>query len=218
MGDWHLASQQLPSAQIHTQFFSVTAPGAIAAVAALLQQGQVTIFPTDTVYGVGSNAFQSEAITRLYTVKKRSLDKGIPLLLADLADIDKVALSLPAAARTYIQRFWPGPLTLVVPKRPELPDILSTNANIAVRIPDCDATRTLIRMTGGAVAATSANLSGQPPAQTAVQALDTFHGLVAAILDGGSALQGQSSTVVDCTVDPPRILRAGPITADDLTL
>ncbi|MCA9959740.1 MAG: threonylcarbamoyl-AMP synthase [Anaerolineales bacterium] len=201
-----------------TELWDAIMPEAITRTATLLQQGQLVVFPTDTVYGVGAHAFQAEAIARLYTAKIRSFEKGIPILLADLADLEKVSLSLPDIAQTYIEQFWPGPLTLVVRKRPTLPDNLSPNENIAVRIPDNAVARALIRAVGGAVAATSANISGQPPAQTAKQAFDALQDTVAVVLDGGPAPQGQASTVVDCTQNPPRILRPGPITANDLAL
>ncbi|MBE2202166.1 MAG: threonylcarbamoyl-AMP synthase [Anaerolinea sp.] len=218
MRDEQLVTPPQSSAQRQTQLWPAHLPDAIVKTAALLQQGELVVFPTDTVYGLGAHAFQPAAIACLYAVKLRPFTKSIPILLADLSDLENVSLSLPPLAQRYIQQFWPGPLTLVVRKRPELPAILSTDETIAVRIPDCTAARALIRAAGGAVAATSANLSGQPPAQTAAQALAALDGMVAVVLDGGPSPQGQASTVVDCTTNPPRLLRPGPITAHDLAL
>ena len=112
----------------------------------------------------------------------------------------------------------PGPLTLVLPRRPELPALLSPNENVAVRIPESEVARAVIRAAGGAVATSSANRSGEPGARTAGEALAALEGLVAAIVDGGPAEHGAASTIVDCTISPPRILRPGPLTLEELGL
>jgi len=195
-----------------------TSAEAIATAAQLLRQGQLVVFPTDTVYGVGSFAFDAVAVERLFAAKQRPSDKGIPILLADIADLDKVARDIPSVARTYIAKFWPGPLTLVVPRHPSLPANLAPNDSVAVRIPDSDIARAIIRQAGGAVAATSANLSGQSPAQTAVEGMAYLGDVTAAVVDGGPSPGGAVSTIVDCTVSPPKLLRIGPITAVDLSL
>ena len=188
----------------------------ITTTAVALQQGDLVVLPTDTVYGVGCDAFNARAIERLFSAKQRPLDKGIPILLADITDLDKVARDIPDLARQYIAQFWPGPLTLVMPRHPDLPAVLAPDDTIAVRIPDNDVARTLIRIAGGAIAATSANQSGQPPATTAQMALSALDGLVASVLDDGLSPGGQASTVVDCTGATPTILREGPITMADL--
>jgi L-threonylcarbamoyladenylate synthase len=113
-------------------------------------------------------------------------------------------------------RFWPGPLTLIVPLHPDLPANISPNDSIAVRIPDCEVARDLIRAAGGAVAATSANQSGQPPAQTGAEALAALDGLVTAVLDDGPTPGGVPSTIITFVDGQVRIIRAGPISADDL--
>jgi L-threonylcarbamoyladenylate synthase len=158
------------------------------------------------------------AIDRLYAVKGRPAEKGIPILLGDVADVAHVAGIIPPAAAALMAHFWPGPLTLIVPRRPELPANLSPDDTIAVRVPDHALARALIRAAGGAVAATSANVSGQPPARAADEALAVLGGRVAAVLDDGPSPGGMASTVVDCTVDPPVVRRAGPLTAADLGL
>jgi L-threonylcarbamoyladenylate synthase len=191
---------------------------ATESAAALLRAGRLVVFPTDTVYGVGADAWDGTAVARLYQVKERPRHKGIPILLGDAAALDEVAAAIPDSARRYMEAFWPGPLTLIVPKSPRLPAAISANEKVAVRLPDHDVTRALIRAAGGAAAATSANLSGQPPARSGEAALAALGDRVAAVLDDGPAPGGVASTVVDCTVAPPRVLRPGPITAADLSL
>ena len=193
-------------------------PTAIATAADLLRRGLPVVLPTDTVYGVGVLPFDAAAVDRLYAVKGRPAEKGIPILLGDVADVAHVAGIIPPAAAVLMAHFWPGPLTLIVPRRPELPANLSPDDTIAVRVPDHAVTRALIRAAGGAVAATSANVSGQPPARAADEALLALGGRVAAVLDDGPSPGGVASTVVDCTVDPPVVRRVGPLAAADLGL
>ena len=121
-------------------------PQAIALTAAAIKRGELVVFPTDTLYGIGTNAFDEKAILSLYAVKKRPLDKGIPILLADIADLERVAEAVPQVAEDLMARFWPGPLTLIVPKKNILPRALSNNSGIAVRIPDNEIARALIRI------------------------------------------------------------------------
>jgi len=199
-----------------TELLDANETGAIARAAALLVAGQIVAFPTDTLYGVGVNPFDATAIERLYVMKARSLDKGIPILLADASDLTRVAAAVPPLAQRLISEYWPGPLTLVLPKHPDLPANISPNANIAVRIPDHPIGRQVIRQAGGCVATTSANLSGEPPTATAAAAFAALENLIAAVLDGGPAEHGLSSTIVDCTVDPPAVLRRGPIDLEAL--
>jgi L-threonylcarbamoyladenylate synthase len=213
-----LEKDKEPLSRVMTRRLSAATAQDIAATAVAIQQGALVVFPTDTVYGVGVNAFDEEAVQRLYAVKGRPSDKGIPILLADRADLAKVTAHVPPLAQTLIDRFWPGPLTLILPKHPGLPATISDNEGVAVRIPDHIAARALIRQAGGAVAASSANRSGQSPAQTAEQALTELDGLVEIILDGGPTEMSMASTIIDCTQTTPQILRLGPITAADINL
>jgi L-threonylcarbamoyladenylate synthase len=204
--------------KLSTRVLSAGAPSAVAEAAAWLRRGYPVVFPTDTVYGVGVLPFDDRAVEWLYAVKGRPATKGIPILLADLGHIDAVAAQVPAAARALIERFWPGPLTLVVPRRPELPENISPDGSIAVRLPDHPIARALIREAGGAVATSSANRSGQAPARDASEALDSLGGYVAAILDDGASPGGVASTVVDCTGVRPVVTREGPLSAAVLGL
>lgn len=202
---------------MRTIVLNASTPGAIEEAVGLLTSGGLVAFPTDTLYGVGSSITDSRAIRRLFEAKERPLDKGIPILLADARDVDQVATDVPEKARVYMARHWPGPLTLIVPRRSGLPAVLAPGESIAVRVPDHPVARRFIRAAGGAVAATSANLSGQPAALNASEVLAAMDGRISAILDGGPVHVGEASTIVDCTVNPPRVLRQGPIGAEALT-
>lgn len=186
---------------------------AFAAAAGLLRAGELVAFPTDTVYGVGAVCWNEEAVARLYTAKLRSLDKAIPILIADPADLALVAGDLPRAGIQLAEAFWPGPLTLIVPKAAAVPDAVTAGGDtVAVRIPNHDLARALIRAAGAPLATTSANLSGGPSPVTAEEVAAQLAGRVAMILDGGRCPGGAASTVIDVTGPVPRILRAGPIT------
>jgi L-threonylcarbamoyladenylate synthase len=183
---------------------------ALARAVKLVRSGKLIAFPTDTVYGIGACAFQKEAIESIYHIKDRSHQKAIPILLADLEDLRDITPPLSSSAERLAERFWPGALTLVLPLLPSLPDNLSPSPTIGVRIPDLDSARAMIRVTGP-LAATSANLSGEPPALTANQVWENLGGSVRLILDGGKAPGGVSSTVVDCCGETPQLLRKGPL-------
>ena len=203
---------------LNTSYLRAGQSSAITEATAWLRRGFPVVFPTDTVYGVGVMPFEEAAIERLYAVKGRPASKGIPILLSDPVYLELVAGAIPPAARSLIERFWPGPLTLIVPRAPGLPDLISPNDNIAVRIPDHAIARALIREAGGAVATTSANLSGQEPARTGEAALAALEGRVAVVLDDGPSPGDRPSTIVDCTGAQPVIARLGPLSAADLGL
>lgn len=201
---------------VTTQVLAAGDPETIAAAAAAVQSGELVIVPTDTVYGVGANAFDDRAVRRLYAAKQRERSKGIPILIAEPVDLPTIALDIPPLAEALIARFWPGPLTLILPKHPDLPPSISETDSIAVRMPDHALCRAIIRACGGALAATSANLSGQAPALVVREALDDLAGRAAVAVDDGPSGGQVASTVLDVTGDEPRILRAGPLTMDDL--
>lgn len=202
---------------METKLLNADTPGAIEEAADLLKQGHIIAFPTDTLYGVGVDPFNSAAIEQLYQVKERVADKGIPILLADISDLEKVAQDISNLAQSLIEQYWPGPLTLIVPRHPRLPAMLSPNEGIAVRIPDHAISRAFIRAAGGIVATSSANHSGEQPARNAAEAFRVMNGQISAVLDGGSVQHGQGSTVLDCMSDPPQVLREGPVTVKNLS-
>jgi len=198
---------------------NVTSPDlrGLEAAAALLRAGELVAFPTDTVYGVGAICFDAGAVAKLYTAKLRSLDKAIPILIADPQDLDLVAGPLSDSALRLVRHFWPGALTLVVPRGRRVPhSVTSGGETVAVRIPDLALARALIRAADAPLATTSANVSGNAPALTAAEVADQLGGRIAMILDGGACPGVVASSVVDVTGSVPRILRAGPITGDQL--
>lgn len=189
----------------------ILAPDAdgLARAAELLRAGQVVAFPTDTVYGVGLSAAHPDRLGALFELKRRPLDRRIPILLADLSQVAS-SFVVDERARALAGRFWPGALTLVLPG----PD----GASQAFRAPDHPVALDLIRASGP-IFATSANISDQPDTLGADEVLIAFatsqDGL-AAVVDGGAVPGGVASTVLDLTVSPARVLRPGPITADAL--
>lgn len=201
---------------METIVLNAKTPDAIEKAARLLLAGHLVAFPTDTLYGVGSSIADDRAIRELFVAKERALDKGIPVLLADATDVERVAADVPQVARDFMARYWPGPLTIIVSRLAGLPAALAPGSSVAVRVPDHPVARRLIRAAGGAVAATSANLSGRRPALDANEAFAVLDGRIAAVLDGGPVRLGQASTIVDCTVSPPQIVRQGPIAAATL--
>jgi L-threonylcarbamoyladenylate synthase len=172
-------------------------------------------FPTDTVYGVGALAFDTDAVERVYWAKERPVEKAIPVLLGAASQIEEVSSDVPPSARLLAARFWPGPLTLVIGKKLTVPRTVAAGATIGVRVPDHGTALALLRVSGP-MAVTSANLSGRPSAQTAAQVLAQLDGKVDLILDGGKTPGGMASTVVDCTQTELKILRPGPVSLDDM--
>jgi L-threonylcarbamoyladenylate synthase len=181
----------------------------------ILQNGGIVAFPTDTVYGLGALAFYSNAIESIYTAKDRPIEKAIPVLIADINDLEMVAEDIPVMARIFASRFWPGPLTCIVPKKHTLPLAVSATSTVAVRIPDHTAARALLRA-AGPMAVTSANISGQASPATAQDVYAQLNGRIPLILDGGKTPGGVPSTLVDCTGEKPVVLREGPISLADL--
>ncbi len=181
----------------------------------ILSQGGLVAFPTDTVYGLGALAWDAQAIEKLFVVKGRESAKAIAVLLGSPADLPRVAETMGAAASRLAECFWPGALTLVVPRRPDLPENLSPLPTIGVRMPDHPTALELLRL-AGPLAVTSANLSGLNSTTTAQEVLAQLGGRIQVILDGGRTPGGQPSTVVDCTGAEPVILRQGPITPEQI--
>jgi L-threonylcarbamoyladenylate synthase len=194
-----------------TRLLPASQPDAVEQALLILRGGGLVAFPTDTVYGVGALAFDGAAVESIYAAKDRPIEKAIPVLIADLADLDKVAVEIPAMARILAAHFWPGPLTLIVPKRPGLPEAVSATDTVAVRIPDHPVARALLRA-AGPMAVTSANLSGQASPTDAEEVMRQLGGRIPLVIDGGVTPGGIPSTLVDCLGADPIILREGPLT------
>src|SRR5574341_585557 len=200
---------------MNTLVLRADSPEAIQRAMEILHTGGLVAFPTDTVYGVGALAFDGRAVESIYMAKDRPAEKAIPVLLGDSADLGKITPRVPEMARRLAARFWPGPLTLVVPKKSNLPEAVSATDTVGVRVPSHRAARTLLQA-AGPMAVTSANISGQPSPSTADEVLAQLGERIGLILDGGRTPGGTPSTVVDCTGQQPAIVRAGPITLEDI--
>jgi len=185
-------------------------PGAIEEALRVVQNGGLVAFPTDTVYGVGGAAFDARAVRRIYGAKGRSEEKAIPVLLAGLGDLGRVAAEVSPDLRRLAARFWPGPLTLVVVRHADLPSEVSPDPTVGLRVPDHPVALELLAA-AGPMAVTSANRSRGPNPTSAAQVLSALGGRIELILDGGHTPGGRPSTVVDCTQHPPLLLRSGPI-------
>lgn len=200
---------------MNTEILSATSPNAITSALEILLSGGLVAFPTDTVYGVGCLAFHPKAIESIYVAKDRPIEKAIPVLIGDEEDLVKVADEIPIFAMKLINRYWPGPLTLLVPKKPTLPEAISATNTVGVRVPDHEVARSLLRL-AGPMAVTSANISGQESPRTAQEVFAQLGGRIAMVIDGGETPGGIPSTLVDCTGDEIQILREGPIPKEEL--
>ncbi len=198
-----------------TEILSAHDAQAIRYAADVLRHDGLVAFPTDTVYGVGALVFREAAVQRLYRVKGRSTDKAIAVLVAHHADLLNIAGVLTPAAQQVAQKFWPGPVTLVVPRHPRLPKAVSGLPTVGVRQPDHPQLHDLLLLTGP-LAVTSANRSGEANTLTAQEVLAQLSGRIDLILDGGRVNGGVPSTVVDVTGSQPVILRAGPVSAAEI--
>jgi L-threonylcarbamoyladenylate synthase len=198
-----------------TEVISAQDPQAVRYAADVLRHDGLVAFPTDTVYGVGALVFREAAVQRLYRVKGRSTDKAIAVLVAQHADLLNIAGTLTASARQVAQKFWPGPLTLVVARHPRLPKAVSALPTVGVRQPDHPVVAQLLHLTGP-LAVTSANRSGEPNTLTAQEVQAQLDGRIDLILDGGRVNGGIPSTVVDVTGSEPVILRPGPVSAEEI--
>jgi tRNA threonylcarbamoyl adenosine modification protein (Sua5/YciO/YrdC/YwlC family) len=186
------------------------------AAAAAAQAGGLVVMPTDTVYGIGADAFNAAAVRALLAAKGRGPDMPVPVLVGSWSTIDGLVLQVTPTARTLIEAFWPGGLSLVLQHAPSLAwDLGDTAGTVMVRMPLHPVALDLLR-TVGPMAVSSANRSGQPPATTAEQAREQLGMDVAVYLDGGVAPVGVASTIVDLTGEVPRVLRQGAVTLDRL--
>jgi len=198
-----------------TEILRADHPVALPHAVDVLKHGGVVAFPTDTVYGLAALPFTAETVERLYFVKGRNNLKAIAILIGAVSDLGLVALAMTPLAESLAKRFWPGPMTLIVPSSPALPANLSPTPTVGVRMPNHPVALALLRQ-AGPLAVTSANLSGGANAKTVQEVLAQLDGRVHLVLDGGPTPGGVPSTVVDCTNAKPKIVRAGPITEQQI--
>jgi tRNA threonylcarbamoyl adenosine modification protein (Sua5/YciO/YrdC/YwlC family) len=190
--------------------------GALSAAAHCVSSGQLVVLPTDTVYGIGADAFDANAVNDLLAAKGRGRDMPVPVLVGSWSTIDGLVSVITDRTRSLIEAFWPGGLTLVVEHAPTLAwDLGDARGTVAIRMPLHPVAIELLESTGP-MAVSSANRSGQPPATTALQAREQLGESVAVYLDGGPAHAGVASTIVDVTAEVPRVLRAGAVGIDAL--
>ena len=200
-----------------TQYLSADDPQTPGIAAQILQKGDLVAIPTETVYGLGANGLDEQAVAKIFEAKGRPQDNPLILHIAEAADMEKFCHSIPEAAWRLAEKFWPGPLTMVLPAKPTVPARTTAGlSTVAVRCPDCAVTRQIIRLAGVPVAAPSANISGKPSTTTAEHVRHDHDGRIAAIVDGGPCRVGVESTIIDLSEDTPRLLRPGGITPEQL--
>lgn len=201
-----------------TQFLDARNPDnradSIAAATAAVKSGRLVVMPTDTVYGIGADAFDSRAVAALLAAKGRGRDMPVGVLVGSWNTIEGLVYSVPDSARELIRAFWPGALSLVVRQAPSLQwDLGDARGTVMLRMPLHPVAIDLLRQTGP-MAVSSANVSGRPPATTAQEAQRQLGDLVDVYLDGGTAEQQAASTIVDLTGAAPKLLREGPVSAE----
>ena len=187
----------------------------VALGARLIREGELVGFPTETVYGLGANALDARAVAKIFEAKGRPQDNPLITHVACVEEIPSLVRAIPAAARKLMEAFWPGPMTLILPKADCIPDAVSAGLDtVGIRLPANADARRLIRAAGCPIAAPSANRSGRPSPTTALHVLEDMDGRIPLILDGGACQVGVESSVIDATGEVPVILRPGGITPE----
>ena len=182
-----------------------------------LNSGGVVVFPTDTLYGLGADVFSLAALQRIFSIKGRRADLALPVLVAGLDQVEAVAQPMSAQAQRLAERFWPGPLTLVMPRSPDLPGLVTGGADtVAVRMPGHPVPLELARRLGRPITGTSANRSGQPDLLDLSALENQLGNLVDHIIQTGPVPAGTASTIVNVTGDTPQLLRGGAISLEEI--
>lgn len=185
--------------------------------AIIIQEGGLVAFPTETVYGLGADALNAKAVEKIFEAKGRPANKGLIAHIADIKDVYKLAKEVPKEAELLMKKFWPGPLTIVLKKSKIVPDVTSGGMDtIAIRMPAHKVALALIKEAKTPIAAPSANMSGMPSPTDAEQVIETMQGKIDVIIDSGKTYIGVASTVLDMTVNPPRILRQGALSKEEI--
>ena len=189
----------------------------LQAVAALIKNGETVVFPTETVYGLGANAFDPEAVKKIFVAKGRPNDNPLIVHISEIAEVEPLVAEIPKKAIKLMEVFWPGPLTLIMKKSERIPDEVSAGLDtVGIRFPDHPIARAFIKMSGCPIAAPSANRSGRPSPTQGKHVLEDLDGRVAAIILSADTEIGLESTVIDMTVEPPVVLRPGDVTVAEL--
>ena len=204
-------------ARTQFQYDSVSLTSEVEEAVRVLRTGGVVAFPTDTLYGLGANVFDPSAIERLFAIKERPAGLALPVLIDDWRQLEMVAAGVPEEAAVLAERFWPGPLTLVLTKSAAVPDLLTAGAaTIAVRMPDHPVPRAIAAALGSPITGTSANVSGRPDPESLEEVKDQLGGRLGFIVGCGPAPAGTASTIVDITSGAPKLLRTGAISLESI--
>jgi L-threonylcarbamoyladenylate synthase len=188
----------------------------IKIAAMFILEGKLVAFPTETVYGLGADALNEEAVRKIFEAKGRPADNPLIVHIADLSDLRKLARDVPQEAKLLAEKFWPGPLTIVLPRKEEVPDVTTGGLDtVAVRMPAHPIALALIRASTP-IAAPSANISGKPSPTLAEHVIDDFYGKIDAIIDGGETRVGVESTVIDLSSEKPTLLRPGGLPLEEI--
>lgn len=183
----------------------------------ILKDGGLVAFPTETVYGLGANGLDPQAVSAIFAAKGRPQDNPLILHVPSAHCLDRYCADIPAIAYALAQRFWPGPLTMILRRKPLVPDVVTAGLDtVGMRCPDHPVARRILELCQLPVAAPSANLSGKPSPTTARAVWEDMDGRIDAVVDGGPCSVGLESTIVDLTASPPRLLRPGGVTLDQL--
>ncbi len=200
-----------------TLLLPAEAPQTAQIAANIIKTGGLVAIPTETVYGLGADGLNPEAVAKIFVAKGRPQDNPLILHISDPAQIEQFCRDIPQSAYLLAEKFWPGPLTMVLPAKDCVPKCTTAGLpTVAVRCPDCTVTRNIIRLSGVPIAAPSANISGKPSTTTAQHVLHDHKGKIELIVDGGPCRVGVESTIVDLTEDRPRLLRPGGITPEQI--
>ena len=200
-----------------TKILDPNFPDTLREAAGIIRSGQLLGIPTETVYGLGANGLDPDAVLKIFQAKGRPQDNPLILHVSGPEQVELFCRDIPQAAWTLMEAFWPGPLTLVLHARDIVPRRTTANlSTVAIRCPDHDLTRAIIREAGVPIAAPSANISGKPSPTTAEHVLHDMNGKIPAIVDGGPCSVGLESTIVDLTGETPRLLRPGGISPEQL--
>ena len=190
-------------------------PESIEEAAQLIRDGELVGMPTETVYGLGANALDETAVRKIFAAKGRPADNPLIVHVSCLDEIVPLVKYIPESAKRLMEAFWPGPMTLILPKNDAIPSVVSAGLDtVGIRLPQSEAARALIRAAGRPIAAPSANRSGRPSPTTAQHVFEDMDGRIPLILDGGASEVGVESSVIDATGEVPVILRPGGITPE----
>lgn len=183
----------------------------------LLAAGEIVAVPTETVYGLAADAFNGDAVAKVFKAKGRPQDNPLIVHISDICQVELLAREFPEKAKKLAERFWPGPLTMILPKRPEIPDEVTCGLDtVGIRFPSNETAQAIITVAGTPLAAPSANRSGSPSPTTAQHVFDDMNGRIPLVVDGGNSEVGLESTVITLALETPMLLRPGAITHEQL--